>query len=227
MCTCSACRRLASGSPLGLHTKVDKDLAVFLKSEVEAEKQLSKVPKNGPGIPGFEVKTEGANVTLTKKAGQELVTVKFNVNGVLDTEDEPSEPVEGQEPPMPDMRARPDFVVEISKPNGRILAFTCRLIPDEPMEQGAQEGPSEDKFEIESFTVLNAEEIDEDGDWDENIYMADGAIIDGQMYDLLLNYLESRGINSEFIEFFMDYATHYEHNNYIGLLEKLRDFVEK
>ena len=229
MCTCSSCRRLATGSPLGLHTKVDKDLSVFLKSEVDAERQLSKAPKHGPGVPGFEVETKGANVTLTRKQASETIVVKFNVNGVLDTEDpEPSETSEGQ-PPMPDMRARPDFVVEVSKPNGRILAFTCRLIEEDPSQEGAaaQEGPQDDKFEIESFTVLNAEEIDEEGDWDENIYMADGAIIDGQMYDLLLGFLESRGINNDFIEAFMDYATFYEHSNYIGLLEKLRDFVDK
>lgn len=214
---------MASGN---LHTKVDKDLSVFLKSEVEAERQLSKVPQHGPGVPGFEVKTEGANVTLTKQHGSESVCVKFNVNGVLDTEE--GEEGEETQSNAPDMRARPDFVVEVKKPNGRILAFTCRLYSeDTASEPSSNTPPMEDKYEIESFTILNPEDVDEDGVWDDDIYMADGSIIDGQMYDLLLGFLESRGINSEFIDNFMDYATHYEHNNYIGLLEKLKDFIEE
>jgi complement component 1 Q subcomponent-binding protein len=220
---------MASDVAAGLHTKVDKDLVTFLDGEVEAEKQQHQPPKAGPGIPGFEVKAQKARIMLTKKFKDETITIKFNINGTVGTEEEDLDDAGEQQGENPDpnilagdMKSRPDFVVEIAKPNGRILAFTCRLYsPSEiPPDQ-----PDADRYEIEGFGVLNAEDIDEDGDWAVDTYVGDGGIIDGQMYDLLMNYLDSRGLGNEFVDHLVDFTTYYEHNQYINLLDNLKSFL--
>lgn len=223
--------RFLSSTP-GLNNNVDKDLVTFLESEIEAEKSQTTLPKNGPGVPGFEVKSNGANVTLTRKVGNEIITIKLSVNGTVDA-DGPSEEEmeqmaanqnENATPPVGDMKSRPEFVVEIAKPSGRILAFNCRIYSQ---SETLPDQPEADKFEIDGFTVLNADQIDEDGDWDYATYVADGGIVDGQMYDLLMNLLDSRGINNEFIDSLVEYSTYYEHTKYITLLEAVKAFASE
>lgn len=156
---------------------------------------------------------------------------QFNVNATVDTDDSEDEFDSGsaaqQEPQaVPDMKSKPDFVVEISKPNGRILAFNCRIYPDEPEADNATQQQEGDKFEIESFTVLNADDIDEYGDWNDNLYVGDCGIIDGQMYDLLMGLLDARGVGNEFVDHLIAFSTQYEHSKYVGLLENLKSFVD-
>ena len=45
------------------------------------------------------------------------------------------------------------------------------------------------------------------------------------LYDMLLNMLEERGITADFINELVDFSTAFEHRKYIGLLEDLKDFV--
>lgn len=232
-CSCCSCRGFGSAAA-GIHTQGDKELSQFLNEEIQAEKQMSKLPKHGPGVPGFDVSANGANITLTKKLNEETITVKFNVNGTVDTEG-PSEEEFGtaatsgqpEQPPAGDMKARPDFVIEIRKPTGRALVFNCRLYGEEDDTLAeAEDDTKGDKFEIESFGILSKEDVDEAGDWDENVYIGDGGIIDGQLYDLLMNYLDERGIGVEFSQHLIDFSTHYEHTQYLRLLEGVKNFVE-
>lgn len=230
MSSCIISRNLAGSPAAGIHTKVDTDLINFLEGEIRAEKDQSNVPKNGPGVPGFEVKAVGSRITLIRKQNEETITVKLNVNASVDAEGPSEEELEaaqaqGQSPDasmIGDMKSRPDFIVEVAKPNGRILAFNCRLYSNEELPQ---DQPEADKFEIEGFTILNAEDIDEDGDWSDNLYVGDAGIFDGQMYDLLMNFLDSRGIGNEFVDQMVDYATFYEHSKYINLLDNLKSFL--
>jgi complement component 1 Q subcomponent-binding protein len=39
--------------------------------------------------------------------------------------------------------------------------------------------------------------------------------------------LEDRGIDEQFIEQYIDFSTSYEHKQYIGFLENLKDFIKK
>jgi hypothetical protein len=41
-----------------------------------------------------------------------------------------------------------------------------------------------------------------------------------------LNVLEERGIGEEFANQMMEFSTAYEHKQYIGLLEKMKDFAK-
>lgn len=45
------------------------------------------------------------------------------------------------------------------------------------------------------------------------------------MYDMLLNMLEERGIDGDFVDQLVAFATAYEHGNYVNFLEKLKDFI--
>lgn len=221
-------QRMVSGASAGIHTNVDRDLVTFLDSEIQAEKEQTKLPKNGPGVPGFNVTMKGSTVTLVKKVDTETITVILNVNGSVDTDGPSEEELEmGQaqaqeNPPVGEMKARPDFVVQISKPDGKILAFNCRLYAESELPD---DQPDADKFEIEGFALLNAEDVDEDGDWDENLYVGDAGIVDGQMYDLLMNYLDSRGIGNEFVDNLVEYATYYEHTRFVDLLSGIKAFL--
>ena len=47
------------------------------------------------------------------------------------------------------------------------------------------------------------------------------------LYDLLMNYLEEKGISNEFAEKMVELSTSYEHTAYIGLLEGLSKFTAK
>ncbi|KAI1287586.1 Complement component 1 Q subcomponent-binding protein, mitochondrial [Halotydeus destructor] len=227
------CSKRFTGNAVGVNVS-DKELSDFLSDEIKAEKQMTKLPQHGPGVPGFDVKTNGSNITLSRKINDETVTVKFNVNGTVDTEGPDDETQEaalekGGQPETGEMVAKPDFTVEVRKPSGKALVFACRLFgndEDEVPENLKGEEEKGDQFEIESFGILNKDDIDEFGEWDDNVYLGDGRIIDGQLYDLLMNYLDERGIGVEFAQHLMQFSTHYEHGQYVNLLENVKHFVE-
>ena len=58
--------------------------------------------------------------------------------------------------------------------------------------ESQKEGNDNESDELEDF------QIDEfaihDGEWNESVYSADCAVIDGELYDKLLNLLEENGI---------------------------------
>lgn len=45
------------------------------------------------------------------------------------------------------------------------------------------------------------------------------------LYDLLMNYLEEKGISNEFAEKLVELSTSYEHTAYVSLLEGLSKFT--
>ncbi|RCN36760.1 hypothetical protein ANCCAN_17357 [Ancylostoma caninum] len=48
------------------------------------------------------------------------------------------------------------------------------------------------------------------------------------LHDLLfVRYLEERGFDAQFCKTLVAYATHYEHSQYVGLLNKIKAFVSK
>ena len=45
------------------------------------------------------------------------------------------------------------------------------------------------------------------------------------LYDLLMNMLDERGLDEEFAQKLVDFSTNYEHKCYIKFLDGLKDFV--
>jgi len=207
----------------GVHSQSDKDLLAFLKDEIEVEKKAHKAGQFANNLDGFDVIQDEAVLRLTKKAGDETITITLNVNHSVGSdfdEQDPDhlDPKKDNPPPAGDMKSKPAFDVDIKR-GSDTLSFTCSFShPDEVggEPQGQEEG-YDDIFAIDELTMVKDE-------CEEKTYAVAGEILDGYLYDLLMNALEERGITNEFVEKLSDLATAYEHKLYIGLLEKLQSF---
>lgn len=76
----------------------------------------------------------------------------------------------------------------------------------------------DDIFGIDEITMY-------DGEWSDKVYAVAGDVLDGYLYDLLMNLLEEKGISNEFVEKIANFSTLYEHSRYINLLENLSKFT--
>lgn len=112
------------------------------------------------------------------------------------------------------MKSKPTFEIDIVK-GGKTLSFTCSFLQGPPPQE--QEGYS-DIFGIDEITLY-------DGEWVEKNYAVAGDVLDGYLYDLLMNLLEEKGISNEFVEKLSNFSTSYEHTAYISLLEGLSKFT--
>lgn len=178
------------------------------------------------GMPGFTIIKDGSNIRLKRGYKDEQITIKVDVNASTVDDEVPAS--DDQPPPIV---SKPDFAVEIRKPNGKALCITCHFIKDvhfdeDPNEENAAKNEKDDVFAIEAFTVVDDKNIDSDLDIDDNVYLGDASLVDGQLYDLLMDYLDERGIGKEFSNSLIEYCTAYEHERYVELLEKLRNFVK-
>lgn len=77
------------------------------------------------------------------------IAVNLNVNHTVDS----AEADDGTEE-APDMRSKPTFEVEITKPNGKTLAFTCSFIFDRDSAQEAAKdegyGEKDQKYKLQA-----------------------------------------------------------------------------
>ncbi|XP_022184003.2 complement component 1 Q subcomponent-binding protein, mitochondrial isoform X1 [Nilaparvata lugens] len=89
-----------------------------------------------------------------------------------------------------------------------------------PSHRGLFTKLSDDLFSIEDVVLY-------EGEWKETNYAVSGAVLDGYLYDILMNFLADKGITNEFVEKLSEFSTIYEHNLYISFLEGLRKFSSK
>jgi len=206
-------------------SKAFKGLVQKLDREIKEEKQNMSQKEELPKITGFDIKTEGPNVTLTKSYGDEKITVKFTVNNSLTSSDhvdndefdgEKSQKEPSADSHHPDFRSRPPFMVTISRAS-KNLSFNCSFM--EGSADDAEADAVEDDFEIDEFAVHEKE-------MDEKVYTADCGFIDGDLYDNLLDILEERGIGHDFGKDLVNFASTYELRQYVDLLEKLKSFAK-
>jgi len=194
----------------GMHTRGDRELVEFLQEEIVAEKKAlvsTSVPSH---LDDFAVSTTKAEIKLTKSFHDEEITISLNVNHTVDNEG-PVELGEDQ-PDTGELKCRPSFEVDL-KIGEQILSFTCSFT-------GPTEGEQEDVFGINEITMY-------EGEWGEEIYCVSGDILDGMMYDLLMNMLEERGITNEFAEQLSSLCSNYEHSMYVNLLQRMQDFIKR
>ncbi|KAJ8044192.1 Complement component 1 Q subcomponent-binding protein, mitochondrial [Holothuria leucospilota] len=209
----------------GLHTEADQQLSIFLAKEIEIEKNSQKNPKL-PEIPGFSVSTDGAQVTLTKEGlKDETVKVIFNVNHSVEFEEGAAESDvdEKKDTDMPEgqMRSYPDFRVELKKTGKPTIAVQCSFTTDDDFnpEDMPEEEPDEDLFLIDEVYMYTSEAS-------EKTYRVGSEVMQGEMYDHLLAFLESRGVDNGFVEKLADLASSYEHSFFIKFLETLQDSIK-
>lgn len=130
----------------------------------------------------------------------------------MDTEEDGEVTPEQEKPEFGEMKSKPTFEIDIKKDN-KTLSFTCSFLQGE-----AQEGEYNDVFGIDELTVY-------EGEWSDKVYAVAGDVLDGYLYDLLMNFLEEKGISNEFAEKLSEFSTAYEHSSYISLLESLSKFA--
>lgn len=197
-------KKFASNVPLN---KREQELTDFLSSEIdlERESQNSALPKS---LADWQVTQSGSDIVLFKKFNDEEITIKANVCYSVDAVNPESE--NGQ------MVCKPDFAIEIKKGNS-ILGLNCSYIQeDENMDDGQR---LEDDFQINEISIY-------EGEFQKNNYAISGEVIDGNLYDLLMNVLEGRGIDQKFAKNLVEYATVYEHGLYVELLENMKKFFQ-
>jgi hypothetical protein len=194
-----------------------QELSAFLSKEIQLEKEqhpVSALPK----ITGFEVKADGPNVTLTRAHDtDEQITVTFNVNGSLDNSEEPqveeldaAKQPEATEPEQSTMKSKPHFSVDLKR-GDEVLSFGCSFLSTEGEKDAAED------FQIDELAIHS-------GDWNENVYTADCSVFDGQLYDILLNLLDERGVGETFANELAEFSSVYEQSQYVSLLERLQKF---
>ncbi|XP_066584479.1 complement component 1 Q subcomponent-binding protein, mitochondrial [Prorops nasuta] len=197
------------------HTKAEKELVEFLAEEIVAEKKAQKLKTIPTELEGFKVSLDGAEVTLTKTENNEKIQISFNVNHTVDADTEPEIDTSSDKAEIGDMKSKPTFEVDIVR-GKQTLGFTCSF-NNVAGASGADDSYN-DIFGIDEITLYEGEHSDK-------IYAVAGEIVDGYLYDLLMNYLEEKGISNEFAEKLIELSTNYEHSAYISLLEGLSKFT--
>ncbi|KAK3596532.1 hypothetical protein CHS0354_013212 [Potamilus streckersoni] len=207
-----------------LHTDGDKEFLKFLDNEIDFEVKSNKENKQTPKLKDWKLSTDGSDVKLTRTASGEIVTVKFNVNNSVNPEEEEYEP--GKEPKEEEstkMISKPSFSVEIQKANGNILRFMCSFLEEYETEEVEAEQESErdleDQFGIDEVCIYKEPLKD-------TVYTISAAVMDGVMYDKLMDMLDERGVTDEFITEITKFSTDYEHGRYINFLKDLKGFLQ-
>lgn len=196
-----------------MHTEVDQELVKHLEEEIKNEKSsdIKKVTK----IDGWDATTDGSDVVLQKKHGDEIIEIKLNVNNSVRA-DEPGS-VSGQEEQPPVMVSKPLFEVNIKKASGKVLTFQCDFFLDQEFhDEGLQkEQDIGDLFNINDVML-------HDGTVKDTDYVLSADVMDATMYDLLMDMLDERGIGNDFVAKLVELCTSYEHAQYVSFLEKFK-----
>ncbi|CAG9786969.1 unnamed protein product [Diatraea saccharalis] len=197
-----------------LHTKGERELVEFLTEEIVAERKAQKTKTLPSEVDGFKVAGDGAEVVLSKQLKDEVVRITFNVNHTVDSEDFGEGEVQPEKQEFAEMRSRPQFEVDLVR-GDTTLGFTCSFLQEPPPATGDE---FNDIFGIDEVTIYK-------GEWNDKVYAVAGDVLDGYLYDLLMNLLEEKGISNDFVQKLSDFSTAYEHTAYINLLESISKFT--
>lgn len=197
------------------HTKAEKELVEFLAEEIVAEKKAQKLKTIPTKLDDFTVSLDGAEVNLEKKDGTDTIHISFNVNHTVDADANADVDPRQDDLEIGEMKSKPNFTIDIIRGN-QTLGFTCSF-NNQPGASGSDESYN-DIFGIDEITLY-------EGEHNDKVYSVAGEILDGYLYDLLMNYLEEKGISNEFADKLTDLSTCYEHTAYVSLLEGLSKFT--
>ena len=97
------------------------------------------------------------------------------------------------------LKSRPTFTVDIHR-GGQVLSFFCSYLPNDypDAQEQYRDIANEQKQDDDQKNIFEDFQIDEfaihAGEWNETVYSCDCSVIDGELYDKLLNLLEEHGI---------------------------------
>ncbi|XP_033107866.1 complement component 1 Q subcomponent-binding protein, mitochondrial-like [Anneissia japonica] len=199
----------------GLHTEGDKELANFLEREIKLEKKHQQKDAL-PEVPGFHPTFDGAKVSLSKNENGEGVVISFNINHSVEAEGS-GEGESDEEGPL--MRSYPDFHVEVTKDGQPTLSLRCSFSTDLNDGEEDEVDQQEDKFIIDEVSIYKDPSMD-------SVYTVGSEVMDGDLYDLLMNMLEERGVTDSFTDTLCEFATSVEHSQYIQFLQSLKEIAK-
>ena len=128
------------------------------------------------------------------------------------------------------MVCRPPFDIEISKGDGEKLVIEFFVFFANNDSSYIKESLSYDKGreseQIDYLFEIHEIYFPEEGSTDRG-YSVSASTMDVELFDLLIDRLDERGITDEFIVHLVDYCTAYENQQYIGFLKRLQSFADK
>lgn len=127
---------------LALHPG-ERELVEFLAEEITSERKAGKAKKMPTDVEGFQVKTNGAEVEMTKQNDKERIVISFNVNHTVDADDEAEVDPNMEKENFAEMKSSPQFEVDIVR-DGKTMSFTCSFLHEQSEEEGYSE--LQDKF---------------------------------------------------------------------------------
>ncbi|XBW35985.1 hypothetical protein QEN19_001559 [Hanseniaspora menglaensis] len=227
--------RTFSAAPVRLNKDSETSkLVEILKEEIQVEleePEVTTIPEKLAEYDGFSIvknDINSVNLHLIKDKGDEEIHVFIDVDELINGPDVLDQGVEGEEAvaegeefePMEDLSpAKIQFAV-IDKNKNTALSFGIN--PD---------------FTTGDFTVQNilpfsdtslllSEKADDFLKKDLSYAGPQFSNLDENLQHALLQYLHSRGLNVEFVEYIQDLATHLENQKYINWLDSLQKFFK-
>ncbi|XP_055970930.1 complement component 1 Q subcomponent-binding protein, mitochondrial [Sorex fumeus] len=206
-----------------LHTEGDKAFVEFLNDEIKEEKKIQKHKSLPKMSGGWELEVNGTEAKLVRKVAGEKITVTFNINNSIpptfDGEEEPSQGQKAEEQ-EPELTSTPNFVVEVTKNDGKkALVLDCHYPED---EVGQEEEDESDIFSIREVSFQATGE----SEWKDTNYTLNTDSLDWALYDHLMDFLADRGVDNTFADELVELSTALEHQEYISFLEDLKGFVK-
>uniref|UniRef100_A0A2K5PNV1 Complement component 1 Q subcomponent-binding protein, mitochondrial n=1 Tax=Cebus imitator TaxID=2715852 RepID=A0A2K5PNV1_CEBIM len=200
-----------------LHTKGDKAFVDFLSDEIKEERKIQRHKTLPKMSGGWELELNGTEAKLVRKVATGKITVTFNINNSIPpTFDGEKETSQGQkvEEQQPELTSTPNFMVEVTKNDGKkALVLDCHYPED---EVGQEDQAESDVFSIRevSFqsTVTN--------------YTLNTESLNWALYDHPMDFLVDRGLDNTSADELVELSTALEHQGYITFLEDLKSFVK-
>lgn len=209
-------------------------LVEILKEEIQVEleePEVNSLPEKLTSYDGFTiVKNEinSVNLHLVKVKGDEEIHVFIDVDELINGPDVFEQGVEAEEPaaeeeefePMEDLSpAKVQFAV-IDKTKNTALSF------------GINPDFTTGDFTVQSIlpfsdpSLLLSEKPEDFLKKDLTYAGPQFSNLDENLQHALLQYLHSRGLNVEFVEYIQDLATHLENQKYINWLDSMQKFFK-
>lgn len=220
--------------------KLNKDnetakLVEILKEEIQVEleePQVTTIPEKLASYDGFTIvknDINSVNLHLVKEQGDEEIHVFIDVDELINGPDVFDQGLEAEEPvaeeeeefePMEDLSpAKVQFAI-IDKTKNTALSF------------GINPDFTSGDFTVQSIlpfsdpSLLLSEKAEDFLKKDLTYAGPQFSNLDENLQHALLQYLHSRGLNVEFIEYIQDLATHLENQKYINWLDSMQKFFK-
>lgn len=206
---CARGRCLAVQSVLVKSTRLlarcDANLINFVDDHLQ-----SISPKPIPVLPGWsEVVMDGGIGTLSRKHNDELITVRFNVNGSMPNHQEQMIISDQGK----DIFCRPDYEVLFEHGNGRIY-LNCIFGPGDEVPESIKDRFT-DVYEIIAATIIVGKK--------DMPYVIE--MNDPEFYDQIANFMEDRAVGNQFATDLASVATLINANLLFQSLQSLRNFL--